>query len=438
MPEGFTSCNTVEECEPEPPEPGDEGCIPGDVTAGGGSATFPAITYDRCEGFDWGYRIDVWARVPPHRVQVDPFPRWLVAMGAPLPEPFESGEPGRLTLQDYPAYSPFPGFCGPNGPGGAGGCWSNDVSFPDPVRTGPAGDEAPRPGDVKGYHIGLRWRRLDRTPGDTLGPVPPVCWDFDEREWNVGEDYGYGRISNVACGTAVEHVYETSSWDKPRNGPNFLAAADVCPGWTPACLDRTTFPPAGRDPCHCCAQVPTSMQDWQASGYPYDAGLGPWQNPAYQVRVPTYWAAEWKVEWWAWEVVGSEWDECGCTGLAPGPFETWRACADRPAGVCTGAVASPPTEWWGQFGEPRYGWVKHENGWNLLDLRSYGSGTWYYQSWSVVTTGAFAGCNFEYGDPNPGTTVRVPVVEVQSVLVDPCRVDGTCPEGYPWWEGLGQ
>ncbi|MBN1177681.1 MAG: hypothetical protein JXD18_00595, partial [Anaerolineae bacterium] len=36
-------------------------------------------------------------------------------------------------------------------------------------------------------------------------------------------------------------------------------------------------------------------------------------------------------------------------------------------------------------------------------------------------------CAFEYADPNPGSTVRVPVIEVQSVLRDPCEVYGTCP-----------
>jgi hypothetical protein len=46
----------------------------------------------------------------------------------------------------------------------------------------------------------------------------------------------------------------------------------------------------------------------------------------------------------------------------------------------------------------------------------------------VRTTGSYAGCAFEYGDPSPGTSVRIPVIEVQSMIRDPCVMDGTCPE----------
>jgi hypothetical protein len=76
---------------------------------------------------------------------------------------------------------------------------------------------------------------------------------------------------------------------------------------------------------------------------------------------------------------------------------------------------------------PRYEWVYHFDGWHAIDLRGYGSPTWYYTSWAVVTTGAGAWCAFEYGDPNPGTTVRVPVIEIQVGLEDPCEVEGGCP-----------
>ena len=82
------TCMAAELCEwddpPDPPEPPPP-CIPNP----------PDVI---CDATQWGYYIWVEARVPPHRVQVIPFPRWLVAMGAPLPAPYESGEPGRLIL----------------------------------------------------------------------------------------------------------------------------------------------------------------------------------------------------------------------------------------------------------------------------------------------------------------------------------------------------
>lgn len=85
--------------------------------------------------------------------------------------------------------------------------------------------------------------------------------------------------------------------------------------------------------------------------------------------------------------------------------------------------------WCGRVGEARYDWVHHFDGWHTIDLREYGGPTWYYTSWAVVTTGAGAWCAWEYADPNPGDTVRVPVIEVQSVLRDPCVLDNSCPPG---------
>jgi len=70
--------------------------------------------------------------------------------------------------------------------------------------------------------------------------------------------------------------------------------------------------------------------------------------------------------------------------------------------------------------------VHQRVGWYPLDLRPYGYPQWYYESWAVVTTGAGEWCPFEYADLNPGDTVRIPVIEVQTVLVDWCRLDGTC------------
>jgi hypothetical protein len=385
-------CNAREECVAAPvePGPGSGECIPGDVSIGGGSASFQPLTFDRCTGLDWGYQLSVWARVPPHRVQVDPFPRWLVAMGAPLPAPYESGQAGRLTLQDYPALTnaSTPANCGPAY--NDGGCWSNSANIPNPIRRNAEGEAEPRPGDVKDYRLGLRWRRIDIVSGNDLGPIPPICWAFDERDWNIGRDYGYGPISNVACGTAVEHIYETSSWDKPHNGANFYPPEEVCGAQE-----------------HCCEQVPSQ-----------------WTNPAYQVTVPTYWAAEWAKEWYVWEQVGAEFGECGCYGAPPGPFEPNQPCT-APPGICT-----QPGEWYGRIGRPRYDWVHHEEAWHTIDLRRFGGDNWYFTSWSVVTTGRGDWCAYEYTNGG-GTSVPVPVIEIQSVLRDPCVLNGTCPEGYP-------
>jgi len=55
----------------------------------------------------------------------------------------------------------------------------------------------------------------------------------------------------------------------------------------------------------------------------------------------------------------------------------------------------------------------------------------YDTSRAVITAGAGPWCAFEYADPNPGDTVRVPVIEVQSVPRDPCVIDDSCPPGYP-------
>jgi len=214
------ACLSAEACGAEtnfggpggPPQPP---CVP---QYGQDGIAIHNCSSDAGNGLDWGYNLWVSARVPPHRVQVDPFPRWLVAMGAPLPAPYDSGRPGRLILMDYPGYTP-PGLCAPHGPGFSEGCWSDTVSLP-------AQDsyQEPQPGFVRDYRIGLRWRRVraEQPHTNDLGPAPPSCWSFDERPWNEGADYGYGPIQSMACGPTVHHVYETSSWDRPRNGPPYL------------------------------------------------------------------------------------------------------------------------------------------------------------------------------------------------------------------------
>ena len=190
----------------------------------------------------------------------------------------------------------------------------------------------------------------------------------------------------MTCGNPVTHIYETSSWGKPRNGPRFLPPAEACPSWQ----------------ANCCEQVPEV-----------------WDMPAYQVRVATFWSVQWKVEWEVYQQVGSA-GECVCHG-GTGADQ----CEGEP-GLCVN-----DNEHWVWVLDPVYDWVEHEDGWHTLDIREHGGSTWYYTSWSVITTGAGPWCAWEYGDPNPGDTVRVPVIEVQSVLRDPCVVDGSCPPGYP-------
>ncbi|HHS97683.1 MAG TPA: hypothetical protein ENK08_07260 [Chloroflexi bacterium] len=384
-------------CEKQSPPPPDRPEPPCTPEPGGDGISFNCPG-DEERGFDWGYYLWVSARVPPHRVKMWPFPRWLVAMGAPLPQPFESGEPGRLTLLDDPAFTP-PELCAPHGPGNEGGCWSDAVSFP----TREEGEE-PQPGDVRNYRIGLRWRRArnDRPHPNDIAGVPPVCWDFDEREWNIGKDYGYGRIVNEVCwANEVTHIYETSSWGKPHNGARFLPPEEVC---------RRVDWERG-----CCEQVPDE-----------------WDLPAYQVRVYTTWAAEWAVEYERYERVGTEWSECQCTDYDPAqyPDVEWRSCGDPPEGVCVGVYDDPQTEWWGKQREVVYDWVHHFEGWYPIDLREYGNPTWYYTSYRVTTIGEGPWCP-DHRYTHTGDAVPVPVIEVQSVLRDPCVIDNSCPPGYP-------
>jgi hypothetical protein len=365
------ACEGAEWEEPGDSEPPEPPCIPGISPPEAG-----------CEetNTEWGWSLIVGARVPPHRVQVDPFPRWIVGMGCEDVGSYDFGEPGILTLQDYPAFTP-PRLCAPNGPGGAEGCWSDEVAFPEREP-----DEEPQPADVQNYRLGLRWRRIDQVDGENHGAVPDICWTFDERDFNIGQDYGCGMIFDQACGpTAVTHIYETSSWGLPNNGPRFLAAEEACPPGVEAC----------------CEQVPS--------------GPGEWDAPAYQVQVPTYWAVEWKVEWESWDRVASE-GECQCHGGA-GADE----CSGQ-AGLCVNA-----DEHWVWVEDAVHDWVEHSEGWHTFDLRDFGSGTWYYTSWAVITSGEGDWCALEYSDPNPGATARVPVIEVQSVLRDPCEIYGTCP-----------
>ena len=402
------NCASAAACAPptaiptEPPPPPPQPPCPPSYSGSGGGVDIANCSADGQRGFAWDVALSVSARVPPHRVQIDPFPQWLVALGAPIYNPrWDEPEvdPGKMILMDYPDYTP-PELCAPNGPGDSGGCWSNTVDVP-PLPE----DAEPKPGDVRNYKIGLRWRRARsdmRHPND-LGSVPDVCWDFNERDWNVGEDYGYGRIPGQSCGsTIVEHIYETSSWGLPHNGPDFLPRKEACN------MNNYTQRENG-----CCEQIPSADGEWTA--------------PAYQIKVYTTWAAEWAVEWEAWDPVGEEWPEEGCFCRAEGePIGVpHRPCPTEFQSWCGGCGS-----WCGQVGQARYDWVRHFEGWHPIDLRQWGGSEWYYLSYAVVTTGAGPWCAFEYGDPNPGDTVRIPVFEIQVVLMDPCVIDDSCPPGY--------
>jgi hypothetical protein len=51
---------------------------------------------------------------------------------------------------------------------------------------------------------------------DDLG----ATWNMDERDWNVGHTNERGeKIANIMGGSSIQHTYETSSYNKPENGP---------------------------------------------------------------------------------------------------------------------------------------------------------------------------------------------------------------------------
>ena len=352
-------CQTFEECRPPAGDPGtppadnQPPCVPV-VTADG--ITLECDSHGR-EGWDWGYYIHAWAVVPPHRVQIRPFPRWLVALE------------GTMSLTRSPDFSVTGG---PEGAGLAEGFWSAGVNLPLNLDLAD-----PDPGDIRDYRIGVRWRML--RPFERLfggNPVPESCWNFDEREWNIAGGYA----APGACGDAVTHAYETSSWGKPENGGRFVHENSGC------------------------ARVPSEP--------------GEWTLPAYQVRVPTYWTVEWADEWYVWAENGWEWEDTCFYRAAPPIGQQWANCDGNGDGV------NDPDYY--RLARPKYEWVHQRVGWYPLDLRPYGYPQWYYESWAVVTTGAGEWCPFEYADPNPGDTVRIPVIEVQTVIVDWCRLDGTC------------
>jgi hypothetical protein len=335
------TCRTYESCQGSD---GSDGGMepPCEPTIGRGGVGM-VCDGDGKNGFDWGYYLKVWADIPPHRVKRTPFPRGMVTA---LNE-FD------LLAEPWISESGGPHFDGD-------GFFSDKANMPDPVRA------EPESGDIKDYQIGVRWRRVgDRYPG--FGAVPPHCFDFDDRPWNVESG-----APPAACGTPgpdghvrVVHTYETSSWDKPPNGPRVD-------------LEKRIIPDI-------------------------------WDLESYQVTVPTYWVVEWRDRWYAWEPTGAfEWGDCGCWGGGEPTNERHRRGCVAPPGICIN-----PGEWYGQTGEPEYDWVLHDTGWHGIDLRDYDHPTWYQASYSVISGGDYAGRDWWGGSRQ---TVPTPILEVQSVL----------------------
>jgi hypothetical protein len=353
------TCLSPEICEGSDDDPGEaeRPCVPGYDPATG--ITF-VCDRDDGNGFDWGWNISVWTRVPPHKVQRYPYPRWLVAL------------PGTLQLIRDPVFSVEGG---PNGPGGESGFWSASVAIPNPPRVDPVA------GDIKNYRIGVRWRM--GMPGQSLfggGPIPDSCWSFNERDWNVSGGYA----SAGACGDAVAHTYETSSYGMPENGRSFNHSADGC--------DK----------------------------------VGPATLPAYQVTVPTYWMAEWADEWDQYHT-WTEWGDCACAGSEPSGVPHTTSGCSAPPGICI-----QPGEWYGKVGVTQGEWRHHFVGWHPMDLREFGEAHWYYTSYLVTSMGRGGDwCPGHTYVDGTGTAVPIPVIEAQSIIVDPCRLYGTCGDLNP-------
>ena len=271
-------------------------------------------------GTDCGWNIYTRDCLLPVRVKRQPWPRGLVTV------------PNILELMPDPRW----------GQAGEGGAWSGKApqGYPD--------------ANTRNYTIGLRWKRITNDAGQE------VCWDWDERPWNIGKDYGYGEIKAVTCGNPGTHIYETSSGDKidpthygdegdkPRNGPGLDMRTDL---------------------------------------------------PAYQVGITTYWEAQWKVEYDRYEVVdhveGWYYD-----GVVAGNME------------CNPAFGDPRCKW---VSRDEWDWVHHEDGWHTIDLSKLRPGPW-YEEWHGAVSFNGTPTHDNWVEEVPG--IPIPIIEVQSVIVD--------------------
>jgi hypothetical protein len=63
---------------------------------------------------------------------------------------------------------------------------------------------------IRNYTLRIGWQFL---------PIVPPIWQFDDRAWSDG--------GQSALGFAVAHIYETSSWGLPANGPSLEGRLDI-------------------------------------------------------------------------------------------------------------------------------------------------------------------------------------------------------------------
>jgi hypothetical protein len=379
---------------PTPCAPGDPNCrqpciVPPGVGSGG-------INQQNCNN-GWGTSLNVRAQIPIMNVTRWPWPRGLV------------------TLNNHFWYEG----------GNESGAWSLWVL---PTDTCP-GEECDGPADPnwRGWvniRLGLRWLRLrPGLEGIAAGPWPEhwIEWNFDERAWNLGQDYGRGAVQGAQYNTEhAIHAYETASAGKTVNGVNFGCRRYFRPG---VATEDLQIPGGG-------TQRVTCEEDL----------------PAYQVTLITRWAAQWAFEYDKWQVNGRTFDHC--------EHRIGSGCRDR---RCGDGVA--PVDWcpvdrdvygWSQYrvnGTGACSVVRRDDdnkperidcskpvGWTTFDLTAYGNPTW-YTDWSPVEARGLIDVDEAtamtyvpgYNTPPPGGSfsspsarvhgaIPVPVIEVQSVV----------------------
>jgi len=142
-------------------------------------------------------------------------------------------------------------------------------------------------------------------------------------------------------------------------------------------------------------------------------GLSCEDLPAFAVHasVPYWWS--FARQWEQWEVVGTDCDECGCSGIDLTGSPSWQGCGSPPDGICVGVHDDPQTEWWGRWCTDRYGWNHHGPDWVLLDLRDYGYSMPFMRN-PLVQLAPYRDCG-----PHPAGVLYVPCIEVQGVISNP-------------------
>ena len=96
-----------------------------------------------------------------------------------------------------------------------GGSASNKVTFADRQRCGKT---------VVAYSASVS--------AACAAPDMGASWQMDERAWNIGNASEGGlTVSGVRVGLSPQHIYETSSYDKPATGPGFPNLAERQPAY---------------------------------------------------------------------------------------------------------------------------------------------------------------------------------------------------------------